>query len=190
MALITSYCDAMRIHEHQMVLITLECVPQDAISGSPAAMAGQLHAHVEAKVGFTTDNMRFFALRGTGLTWAKFEGNFSDGSVDLTKADISFAPAEVNGIAGCDAVVVVIKSSEIERMTLLPDSNENVLLWATALLKACGRAAELDGVTAASDLLRLASSKTGRKTLPLPCASTAFVAKVLPLPCVSTAFVA
>ena len=27
MALITSYCDAMRTHEHQMALITSECAP-------------------------------------------------------------------------------------------------------------------------------------------------------------------
>ena len=27
MALITSYCGAMRAHEHQMALITSECVP-------------------------------------------------------------------------------------------------------------------------------------------------------------------
>ena len=31
MALITSYCDAMRNHEHQMALITSECVPQASI---------------------------------------------------------------------------------------------------------------------------------------------------------------
>ena len=51
MALITSDCDAMRIHDHQMALITSDCDALAAAARRPGRLAGQLLAEGGAAAG-------------------------------------------------------------------------------------------------------------------------------------------
>jgi hypothetical protein len=132
---------------------------RDALSGAPPTMSGSLHARVEAKAGYVTDDSRYFALRGTGLTWAKAEGNFSDGALDVRNAEISFEPAEEHGISSC-TVAILIKSRDVGRMLLSAEADETVRSWAEALLEACGKRDELAEPIrgAGAELLRMKSS--------------------------------
>eukprot|EP01052_Picozoa_sp_SAG31_P019580 SAG31_NODE_1433_length_8368_cov_8.437901_1_plen_1112_part_00 len=125
----------------------------EAVNGAPASISGTLSAKVEARAGFVSSGLRHFQLRGTGLSWCRQEGNYSDGSIDVTQADIAFARAEDHDVMTCDVAIII--RSELGLMVLSASSNETILQWATAIFEAAGRGGELTAVIVPEDLLML-----------------------------------